>query len=293
MYARTSWPATVLALCLVLTASGSMPREEGPKDVQALAKGLKAARPAKRIKAAEALGKLGRKAEGAAAALCLAAADPDEDVRHAALEALETVAPAIQKHVVTLAVDEEVDHQVQAGASLLTLGGKAAPAAPLIREHVRLATAAARGGKRAPLPPLKWFPPPRWFGQNFELLLKHLPDEQTVRVIAAVAEIDPSGFRDERTVQELRCQVIESLGQLGKAKKDLRKPITGALLAILPRPDYQPWSSDASTQAHVVRALRAFGPAAKEALPALRKLRYHPQAHVRAAAAEAIKAVDK
>src|SRR5436309_9449080 len=125
MYARTSWLATLLALCLVPTASGSMPRAEGPKDVQELAKRLKAARPAEQIKAAEALGKLGRKASGAAAALCLAAADPDEDVRHAVLEALEAVAPAIQKHVVTLAVDEDVDHQLQAGASLLGLGEKA------------------------------------------------------------------------------------------------------------------------------------------------------------------------
>lgn len=57
--------------------------------------------------------------------------------------------------------------------------------------------------------------------------------------------------------------------------------------------DHQPGSSDTSTQAQIVRALQAFGADAREALPALKKLRYHPQAHIRGAMAEAIKAIDR
>lgn len=292
MPARTYRHPYLLVLCLALTAPGESARAEDPKAVEALARGLQAASPAGRIKAAEALGKLGKKAGGAAGVLCLAAADADENVRHAALEALETVAPGIQKHVVTLAVDEDLDRHLQASAALLDLGVKAAPAARLIREHVRLATAAARSGKPAPPLPLQWPATPRWYRQSFQLL-KHLPDEQTVAVIAGVAEVDTSRYRDEASIHELRCEVIGSLEQFGKAKEGLRKPITKALLTILARRDYQPGSSEASTHAKVVRALRLFGPDAREALPALKKLRYHPQAHIRGAMAEAIKAIDR
>jgi hypothetical protein len=291
MHARTFRYGPPLALCLALTATGDGHRAEGPKGIEALAKGLKAARPADRIKAAEALGKLGRKAGGAAGALCLAAADPDEGVRHAALGALEAVAPDIQEHVVTLAVDEDIDRHLRASVALLRLGEKGAPAAPLIREHVRLATAAARSDKPAPPLPFEGTPRTQWFRENFKLL-GHLPDEQTVAVIAAVAEIDTTPHRDERAVHELRSAVVGSLEQLGKAKKGLRKPITKALLAVLAKRDYQPGFSETSTHAQAVRALRAFGPDAREALPALRKLRYHPQAHIRGAIAGVIKAIE-
>jgi HEAT repeat protein len=291
MHARTVRYAPLFALCLVLTAPGA-DRAEGPRGIQALVKGLKAASPADRVKAAEALGKLGQKAESTAGALCLAVADPDEEVRHAALEALATVAPDIQKDVVTLAVDQDVGRHVRAGASLLRLGEKGAPAAPLIREHVRLATATARSGKPAPPLPFQGTPGSDWFEGSFRLL-KHLPDEQTVRVIAAVAEIDTSRQRDEHTVQELRYQVVQSLAQLGKAKKDLRKPITRALLLILAKRDYQPGSSESSVHAQIVRTLQALGPDAREALPALKKLRYHPQAHIRGSVAEAIKVIGR
>ncbi len=292
VHARTFRYAPPLALCLVLAAPGGGHRAEEVKGARALAENLKSGRPADRVKAAEALGKLGGKAGGAAAALCLAAADPDEAVRHAALGALEAVAPDIQRYVVTLAVDEDTDRHMRATDSLLGLGEKGAPAAPLVREHVRLATAAARSGKPAPPFPLAWTPGILWYRGNFKLL-KHLPDEQTVRVIAAVAEIDTSRSLDERTVQELRSEVIQSLEQLGKAQKELRGPITKALLAILAKPDYKPGLSETSTHARAVRALRAFGPDAREALPALRKLRYHPQAHIRDAMAEAIKAIER
>ncbi len=292
MHARTFRYGPLFALCLVLTATGARQRADAAMDSQALARGLKAARPAARVKAAEALGKLGKKAAGAAAALCLAAADPDEDVRHAALEALESVAPDIQKHVVTLAVDENINRQVDAAAALLDLGQKGAPAASLVREHVRLATAAARSDKPATPLPLESLPSSSWFEQHFKLL-KHLPDEETVRVIAAVASIETCHFRTDSTVQELRLQVVQALEQLGKAKKGLRKPITKALIVILARQDYKPESGERSSHAQVVHALEAFGPDAREALPALKKLRYHPQAHIRGATARAIKAIDR
>ncbi len=291
MHARAFCHAALFALYLVLTSPGYGHRAEEVKEVQTLARGLKAASPADRIKSARTLGKLGMKARPAAGALCLAVADPEESVRHAALEALETVAPEIHRHVVTLAVDEDTDRHLQASASLLELGEKGTPAALLVREQVRLATT-ARGGKPAAPLPLKWAPGIRWFEQNFKLL-EQLPDEQTVRVIAAVAEIDTSRFDDQRTVQDLRLQVVRSLEVLGKARQALRKPITRALLVILAGRDYQPGSIHTSVHAQVVRVLRAFGPDAREALPALKKLRYHPQAHLRTATAEAIKALDR
>jgi len=268
------------------SSAGRVHREDN-KEARELVKALKAAKPIDRIKAAQELGKLGKRAKDAATPLCLAVVDPDPGVRRAALDALETVAPELQELVITLAMD---------GASLAVcekirgMGEAGVPAARLIREQVRLTSAAAISDNRSPVLPRTGRNAEPWYEECFGVLVQVLPDEETFRVIAATLDMDTSGLQAS-AYTKIQAEAIDSLANLGMSKNELRGPATQALLAVLRRPDPAPEPIHGSLHLATIRALKSFGPAARDALPALRKLKFDPLEHVRAAATDAIKTI--
>jgi hypothetical protein len=102
-------------------------------DLRALMAGLKAAEQADRLEAAEALMRLAEEAAPAAAALAVAAGEEDDEVREAAVGALEGLgAPpmALLGELTKILHDPQADRAYWAATLLGRLGAAAAPAVP-------------------------------------------------------------------------------------------------------------------------------------------------------------------
>jgi hypothetical protein len=220
----------------------------------------------------------------------MAAADTDEAIRLAALAALENVAPEIHPHVVALCLDTTAAEHSRASVALFALGAKAAPAAGLVREHVRLALASIRSGTMTPPLALQVLPFGSWFDAHFKLLVRHLPDSQTVKLLTAAVVVEVSRTWPDITgmgMWEVRQAALVALRDLGRKHASLRQEVTKRLLEVLAKP------VQVLLGLQIVRALGDLGPGAKEALPVLKKLRYHSAAAMRDAAVAAIKAIDR
>jgi serine/threonine protein kinase/formylglycine-generating enzyme required for sulfatase activity len=110
-------------------------KEKVPAGAAALVAALKGKDKAERVKAAEKLGSLGEKAGGVLRALCQAALDPDDEVKGAALDALEKLSPALHGPVLTLLVDRDRDKHLAAISTIARLKDGGAPAAPVLATY--------------------------------------------------------------------------------------------------------------------------------------------------------------
>jgi hypothetical protein len=105
---------------------GDNPEQE--VDTTEYVKALKNRNPAERVKAAEALTKLGTRARSASRALCTALLDPSLSVRKAANAALEQVNPKLHPLVITALVDSDTQNRLQAVQALAELKSEGKPA---------------------------------------------------------------------------------------------------------------------------------------------------------------------
>jgi hypothetical protein len=260
--------------------------------VQRHIKSLKDAKPANRAKAAEALGKLGKAAKPALPALCLAVADPDDNVREAALGALEEISPKLARLVVELAMEKDSAKQATIGIALRRLEADGAPAAGLVREHVRLAFKSINAKMiQKPLPFKQGPIDPGWFYGHFEVLVHYLRDEETIQLLEEATKVDRTKYFDAKTQQDLPLLAVGALGDLGKNDKKSRKSITKVLVEFLGTLDPKKEVGVPRSYVIAINVLQSFGPDAKDALPALKKLKRHPAEEIRRAAGNASDAI--
>jgi HEAT repeat protein len=280
---------------LILTA---LPLRADDAEVEKLAKGLKAKKWMERVKAAEGLGKLGDKASGAARYLCEACADGTKEVRDAALEALEKVAPKLYKPVVALVVDNKVGNHVGASRELAKLGDDGKPAVPLLYEHVRFAikSASVKDNPPASFPlTLTWQDGSTYFDTHFETLSKLAPDENTVKVIGSAANLELAA-RNPNSVGIMHRAAIQALKKLAESQEACRKPMVPVLIKALDSPAIPAVEKKQPFAMHniaAIEALGACGPVAKDAIPALKKLKLDESEKVRKAATDALEKIDK
>lgn len=117
------------------------------EDVNSWINDLSAAEPARRLRAAENLARLGEAARGAAVPLARTAGDPSESVREWAVAALEGLGPpdredlsALQQMVLTAEHDDSVYWAV---TLIGRLGAVASPAVPVLAKTLQEANSVA------------------------------------------------------------------------------------------------------------------------------------------------------
>jgi HEAT repeat protein len=256
------------------------PEEPNPptEDIGPLIKALRGSHDRPKVKAAEKLGRMGRKAVPATEALCQAAGDESAHVRDAALSALETVAPRLHKHVAALVIDENPANCLAAVKALAAMGQDARPAAGLV---------AAQTGKlldRTETPAGSFdAPTERLLSAEVACLATLAPEDPAARAVIARCLRYTPGY-------DVRPAAVAALRAVGKAHPAARKEVVGELLkAVDARRHGKP---DQRTSLLAVKALAAFGPDARAAAPALRKLKLNPSEEVRGAASEALRKID-
>lgn len=272
-------------------------------EVEKLAAGLKAKMPAERVKAAEALGRLGENAPGAAKYLCEACADEDKDVRQAALEALEKVAPKLYKPVLTLVVDGDPDKHWIASKEIEKLGDKGKPAIPLLYEHVRFGIKIASIGaitpemKKKPPTPLPYLSfarsaTPTWFKTHFATLISLAPDGKTAEVIGLAVSTDPKMYRNINN-NIMHGAALDALKALAKSSPEARKSIAPIAMKGLDGLTTDVYDPVGLWHARTIEVLAECGPDAKKAIPALKKFKFHDRDNIRKAATDALEKIDK
>jgi hypothetical protein len=204
------------------------------------------------------------------------------------MEALGEVSPALQPHVITLALnggDRETDERIRA------MDDAGRPAAHLIREHVRIASGAAVTGERKTILPFEGAGGGDWYEEHFKVIAQLLPDQETLRAIEeAMDNIRQSKELHAGTVLAVQVEGIRGISVVAGKNPDARKAATAALLRVLARPE-APADRTLSTHWHALRVLKEIGPDAKDALPALKKMKFDPRPEVREAVGLALQAM--
>jgi hypothetical protein len=267
-------------LAFVLSACGQQPPDAPPADpVPRLIKDLRGPHDRPKVKAAERLGRMGKKAAPATAALCQAAGEDSEDVRTAALAALETVAPHLYEQAAALALDKEPRNQAAAARALAAMGRRASPASPLVLAHARkllaLPPAAPGSFDYRVEPPL---------AADIACLAVLAPEDSTARAVMARCLRHIPGY-------EVRPAAVAALRDVSKAHPSARNEVVAELLKAVDARLYG--KPDVRTSVLAIKALADFGPDARAAIPALKKMKVSPTAEVRAAAAEAFRRIDR
>jgi HEAT repeat protein len=235
---------------------------------------LKSERREERIRAAEGLGKLKEMARPAARALCEVAADAEESVRQAALEALEKVHPALYKHVSTLVLGGDRRQAVQA---IKLMGEGANAATPLLLAQLK-----------------RDCYPLRFDGEGDILeelasLRAIAPDEaSTVAMIVELANYEGGVGQGSR----VRAAAAAAIGELAERHPDQRLEMIKAMVRAA---QFRPQRSnmvDSYTSVAAINALGKIGPKAKDAVPVLKKLKFSPDVAIREAATAALEKID-
>jgi hypothetical protein len=248
----------------------------------ALVAALKGKNKGERVKAAEKLGSLGEKAGGVLRALCAAALDPDEEVKGAALDALEKLSPALHGPVLVLLVDRDREKHLAAITAIARLKEGGAPAAPVLATYC---------AKQMPFNfDVK--------GIAFALFALHriaLDDPLTLEAALRLADWrQKDGRPNDRApmspqTRYLGMAVAANLAMRDPAKRQKVVPILLSVLeeAAKGRLPFAAPQDDVMFLA--VWGLVAFGDDGKVVLPLLRKLKLHENARCRATAAAALK----
>lgn len=262
--------------------------------------------PTVRIKAANELAQLGAAARPAARALCSAAIDDSQEVRQAALEALEKVQPALAKPITTLVVRD-----VFAGNSanqIENMGEAASPAIPVLIWHAKqMPRAPIEGGNSV------------W---DIQALAKVGPtDPEAVRAILEYAQssitrtngVRPKDPGDKPTDKDAPdadmmaatphevAAALTALGKMSQNKGDLRQEIVACLVKVLAQEADSPSRirlSGADLSANdslfaAINSLVQYGADAKAAIPALKRLKLDKEMAVRDQAGAALEKIDK
>jgi len=305
----------VFLCCLVGLFCATLPLHADDAEVEKLAKGLKAKKPAERVKAVQALGKLGEKAPGAAKYLCQACADESKEVRQAALEALEKVAPKLYKPVSALVADKKaavakgeltavLRSHLEASKEIAKLGEEGKQAVPLIYEQVRFAMMLPPIGEKkdTPLPFSGYIarsdianqPEGQggYFQTHFETLIKLAPDEKTVQGIgSALNHGAMRGIHVSQDEMMLHKIALQSLKKLAESNEGCRKPMVPLLLKALDPPGVIEQEKK-RFRIDAIRILATCGPDAKDAIPALKKRKFDDDDTTQAVR-EALEKIDK
>jgi formylglycine-generating enzyme required for sulfatase activity/serine/threonine protein kinase len=253
-------------------------KDKVPAKAAALVAALKGTDKGERVRAAEKLGSSGEKSSGVLRALCEAALDRDDEVKGAALDALEKLSPELYQPVLTLLVDR--DHQKQLGAvvEIGRLEGEGASAAPVLAAYSTKQGNYNSKGIVAALFALFRLTPDDPLTLNTALHLARQGEDPRaawyaetqfagVATVANLAMFDPA-------LRKVVVPVLRSVLEPSKAAKLGRRHTDEAIVFAI-------W------------ALAALGKDAREATPALKKLKLHEKAVFRTAAATALAQIEK
>jgi DNA-directed RNA polymerase subunit M/transcription elongation factor TFIIS len=231
--------------------------------------------PGARQKALEALGQMGPDAEAASEDVLALLADKSATVQQSAFDALEKINPALHKPILTLLVDRDNAHKIEALRQLGALGNDAAPALPTLIRYYRLQTTRESSG---------WLLLPATLLSTMCAIDPDNKDFQSL-VISNIA-LQPAENDYSYAISNYRPLRIQSIGiaadwaRAGKVEANkLVKPLRLAL-------------ADINCQLAAIKALGDLGPAGKEALPELRRLKTDPEQTIRDAAADAVSKIE-
>jgi hypothetical protein len=258
-------------------------------ELDRLVRGLRAESPAERVRAATELGKLKERGRPAARALCEAAVDPSEAVRQAALEALEKVRPDLYRHVLVLLVDADPYKNTQASGALQAMREDAQAAAPMLLAHLRW----HGGPPRATRDTIFGVKQPRWDLARADIAALTKLDPTNPEFVKLLTDLSgPLPANTPFYGAQLQSHAVAALGEIGKNHPEQRKRIIPALIAAVGEED-RGWVFDTQRRLAAIGALGSFGPDAKEAVPALKKLMLHPQDVIRHAASSALEKIER
>jgi HEAT repeat protein len=250
-------------------------------DLARLVRRLRSENATDRIQAANELASLGEAARPAARALCEAATD--DQVRQAAIEALEKIQPALAKPITTLLVDSQAHNCIAAAEKLAAMGDSASPAIPVLIWHA----------KNAPIR----FPYRENLPLDIQALTKIGPtDPETVRAI--IDHVQSPVTRKANLVrdQEERVVALKALGALSRNQGSLRREIVVCLEKALTECERE---NNPENYYHIdlclatIRSIAEFGSDAKQAIPLLKRLKLDKDMQVRQAAASALEQIEK
>lgn len=246
--------------------AGSKQREI-EEALQPFLKDLKSKAPAVRIKALESIGELGTDAKIAGQDVTMALFDKVPEVRKAGTDALEKIDPAVQKHIVTLMVEQEVSVRIDAVESIGKLGSDGKTALPVL---VFIYQQGLADGSLL-----------RRYGQGaLTSMIQVAPDDKRViQIILGTIAAKRGTNNREGMDSGVRSTAIELLG---KVEID-PKVSTKALLAAF---------DDPYCCVQAIKAIEKLGKDAEDALPTLKRLKsMSPVIEIREAAAKAIEAI--
>jgi HEAT repeat protein len=266
--------------CEIIQTAAAQKPKQGPSDVPgnpavaALAKALGSDNATDRIRAANELAKLGEAAKPAARALCFAATGDSQEVRLAALEALDKVQPALVQPITTLLVDPR--NSYQAAQQIAAMGESANPSVPVLIWHARQdVTNNAAVDIRA--------------------LARIGPkDPEAVRAIIGYGQAAVGRHEDSR--KGSKTAALTALGELSENRGTLRQEIVMCLVKVLPQCETEYEFADFYLGSPLIAAIKSigeYGTDAKAAVPLLKNLKLHKQIDVRQAATTALDKIDK
>jgi HEAT repeat protein len=245
-------------------------------EVAELVKQLKAKKPADRVKAAEALGKLGTGAKGASTALVNALMEKYPENREDYLGALEKVNPAVYKPLVTILVDNNNEYSdflnaIKGIGKLRAEGAACATALLWVYDKETKRKKDALGETRAA----------RTCPEIIQALGAIAPkDKRVIQVVLKAIEVEERYAVDEANL----------LAALTAAKEMTIEPrllVPALTTATTNKPTYRSPKSNLVA----IEMLGELGKDAKDAVRTLNKLKLDSDAKVREAATEALKKI--
>jgi hypothetical protein len=261
------------------------PRPPSPEEckkfeLDRLVKQLKGENAPERTQAAKELAARRTDARSVSADLCELTLSRDEAIRILALETLEQVNPELYPHVLTLTVDRNPQKQEAAIRAIGQMAANGKPALPILLSRID------RYRQMDPKP----------------LIIRRENQALEFEVVtaAAIAPDDPAVIKllvglarpnRDPAQSSIRESALAAIEEIGKKHSASRKQFVPTLVEILSEPrDESP--SGAPLLSTVIRVVGAFGSDARDAVPALKKLKFSPDETIRQAAADSLRMIE-